>query len=251
MKRTLTTLLAILVFGGASAQSAKTIVEKAYYNQTGESKYSEMTMKVVRPDWSNAVEFRSWSNGVEYFMIVITAPARDKGQVFLKHGDDMWNYQPSIDRMIKLPPSMMSQSWMGSDFTNDDLIREASILTDYTHEILGEETIDGYDCRKIACTPKPDAPVVWGKQLMWIAKTGYYQIRVEQYDEDGDLVNTMKGEKIRKLGGKTHATKLTMIPADEPDNKTILEITDANYNAAKSASFFSKQNMKKLSREAR
>jgi len=127
-------------------------------------------MIVVRPDWKREVEMKMWSKGNDYYLILITAPAREKGQVFLKRKNEMWNWIPSINRMIKIPPSMMSQSWMGSDFTNDDLVRESNIQRDYSLTLLGEDVLDGVKCWKIRGIPHPDAPVVWGKILYWVRK---------------------------------------------------------------------------------
>ena len=125
----------------AQELSAKEIIDKADKKNRGETSQGTMSMKIVRPEWERNVEMKSWSKGDDYFLIYITAPAKDKGQVFLKRKKEMWNWVPSIERMIKIPPSMMMQSWMGSDFTNDDLVKQSSIVNDYTHTLLGEETI--------------------------------------------------------------------------------------------------------------
>ena len=125
----------------ALAQDAREIVEKMDKKWRGDWVTQEMTMTIVRPSWQRSISMKTWGRGQEYSMVYITAPAKEKGQVFMKRQKEMWNWVPSIDRMIKLPPSMMMQSWMGSDFTNDDLIRESSVVRDYTHTIVGEETI--------------------------------------------------------------------------------------------------------------
>ena len=187
-----------------------------------------------------------WSKGLDFYLIYITAPAREKGQVFMKRYNEMWNWVPSIKKMIKLPPSMMAQSWMGSDFTNDDLLKESSIVVDYTHSIIGEDTIDGYDCYKIELIPKEDAAVVWGKIISWIAKGKYYQLKNEFYDEIGTLINTQYGSEIRNVGDRSLPTKLVMIPADKPENQTILNLIDMEYNKKISNNFFSQQNMKRV-----
>ena len=142
------------------AQDAKEIVQKANDLVMGTTSKGLMTMTIVRPSWSRTVSMKSWSQGNDYYLILITEPARDKGQVFLKRNTDMWNWMPTISRMIKIPPSMMSQSWMGSDFTNDDVSRADSMIVDYTHKIIGEETIDGKPCWKIECIPHEDAPEI-------------------------------------------------------------------------------------------
>jgi outer membrane lipoprotein-sorting protein len=129
------------------AQDATEIVRKADEKWSGEeSSESRMTMTIIRPDWERTIEFRSWSKGRDRALTVITAPARERGQAFLMRDNEMWNWMPGIERMIKLPPAMMSDGWMGSDYTNNDILRESSIVTDYTHEITGTENFNGYKC---------------------------------------------------------------------------------------------------------
>ena len=189
---------------------------------------------------------KNWTLGNDYSMIYITAPAKEKGQVFLKRQNEMWNWVPSIERMIKIPPSMMMQSWMGSDFTNDDLVKESSLVKDYSHKLVGEETIDGYDCYKAELIPHHDAPVVWGKILMWVSKEDYYWLKAEYYDEDNKLVNTEILSDIQQMDDRKMPTRLEMIPADEKGNKTILIFKDIKFNVNLDESFFSQQNMKRI-----
>jgi hypothetical protein len=122
-------------------------------------------------------------------LIYIISPARDKGQVFLKRDNNMWNWMPAIGRMIKIPPSMMMSGWMGSDFNNDELMKENSLEVDYSHQFLPEETIDGIPCYQIELTPLPSAPVVWGKVILWISKDKYFGLKSHFYDDDGKLIN--------------------------------------------------------------
>ncbi|MCB0644033.1 MAG: outer membrane lipoprotein-sorting protein, partial [Phaeodactylibacter sp.] len=171
----------------------KEIIRKSEDKLNGKTAQGTMKMTIVRPTWKREMTMKTWSKGQEYSMVLITGPARDKGTAFLKRGKEMWNWQPSIDMEIKLPPSMMSQSWMGSDFTNDDLVSQTSIVDDFDHKLLGSETVNGMDCYKIELIPHEDAAVVWGKILMWVEKNEYLQLKTEFYDEDGYLVNTMLG----------------------------------------------------------
>ena len=158
----------------------------------------------------------------------------------------MWSWNPSISRLIKLPPSMMSQGWMGSDYTNDDILRESSLVNDYMHEIIGEEKIDGLLCYKINMTAKPDASIVWGKQIRWIEKKDFLVLKVELYDEDGYLVRTETGSDIKIMDGRTITTKIVLVPEEDPENKTILEIRDIKFNLPVGETFFSQQNMKRV-----
>lgn len=228
------------------SQDASEIVKRANDNSLGITSQGISKMTIERPDWSREVEMKSWSKGQDYYLIYITSPARDKGQVFLKRKMELWNWMPSIGRMIKLPPSMMMQSWMGSDFTNDDLLKQSSIVTDYIHEIIGEEKIEDYDCWIINLTPKPEAPVVWGKIIIWITKENYLELKVEYFDETEELVNTMIGSKVKNVGDRFIPMKLEMMPADKPGNKTIFEYIEIEFDKQIDDRFFSKQNMKRV-----
>jgi len=230
----------------AQELTATEIVERADQKMRGESNKAEMKMTIVRPTWERQVSMKSWSRGDEYALILITAPARDAGIAYLKRGNEIWNWQPSIDRVVKLPPSMMSQSWMGSDFTNDDLVRQSSIVTDYKHKKNGEEKLEGRQTWKIELTPKEEAPVVWGKVLMWVDQEEFLELKTEFYDEDGELINTMYGRNIQKMDGRVIPAKLVVEPADEPGHQTIIEYESIDFNIDIDQDFFSIQQMKRL-----
>jgi outer membrane lipoprotein-sorting protein len=246
MKNIFFTIALIIFFQTVMAQNAKEIIGKANELSMGNTSIGETSMTIQRPDWSRTVTMKSWSQGTDFYMILITAPARDKGQVFLKRGQEMWNWMPTISRIIKLPPSMMSQSWMGSDFTNDDLVKMNSIVDDYTHGLLGEEEVNGLLCYKIELRPKEDAAVVWGKIIVWVAKNEYYQMKSEYYDEDMQLVSTMIADNIKQFNDRSLPARLEMIPADKPDQKTILETISMTFNKPLDDNFFSQQNMRRL-----
>lgn len=230
----------------ASAQDAYEIVKKADQKVRGETSQATMTMKIERPTWSRTVSLKFWSKGTGYSMILVTDPARDRGTAFLKRKTEIWNWVPSISRVVKLPPSMMMQSWMGSDFKNDDLVKESSMVTDYTHTLVGDSTISGYKCYEIKMIPKPNAAVVWGKVLVWITKKEYMELKIKFFDEDGSLVNTMNASDIKNLGGRELPAQMEMIPSDKPGNKTILTYHKLTFNQPISLNFFSTQNMKRL-----
>jgi outer membrane lipoprotein-sorting protein len=231
----------------AQALSATDIVRKADEKFNGEkSSFMVMSMTIIRPTWQRTVEFKNWSLGRDYALTLITAPAKDGNQTFLKRGTEMWSWNPSISRLIKLPPSMMSQGWMGSDYTNDDILKESSVVNDYSHEIIGEETIEARLCYKIKMVAKEAAAVVWGSQLRWIDKKDLLVIRTELYDEEGTLIRTETGSEIKTMDGRTIPSRLELIPADEPGNKTIVDIKDIKFNVQIPESFFSQQNMKNV-----
>ncbi len=242
-------ILIITFFSIASAvnaQDIKEIIRQADEKFRGSSSQGEMTMIIERPSWSRTVSMKNWTLGNDYSLIYITAPAKEKGQVFLKRKKDMWNWVPNIERMIKIPPSMMMQSWMGSDFTNDDLVRESSLVKDYTHKLIGEEIIDGFECYKAELIPYDDAPVVWGKVMMWISKKELHWLKAEFYDEDGLLVNTEILTDVKKMDNRVMPTRMEMIPADEEGHKTILIFKNTRFNVNLKESFFSQQNMKRI-----
>lgn len=232
---------------GQSSLNADEIIKKANDKFNGEkSGISVMKMTIVRPTWQRTVEFKSWNKGTENSLTLITAPAGEKGQTFLKRGNEMWSWNPSIDRLIKLPPSMMSQGWMGSDYTNDDILKESSIVKDYTHEIVGEEVYNGRNCYKIKMTAKEDAAVIWGSQLRWIDKNDYLFLKAELYDEDGYLIRTELGSDIKMMDGRLIPTHIELIPEEEEGHKTIIEIKEIQFNVPIDDNFFSQQNMKRV-----
>ena len=226
--------------------SAKEIIQKADEKTRGLSSHGTMTMTVIRPDWTRTITMKTWSKSSEYSLVLITAPAKDKGQVFLKIKTEMWNWVPSIDKTIKIPPSMMLQSWMGSDFTNDDLVRQSSIVVDYTHKLVGRKVVREMDCYMIELTPLPDAAVVWGKVIMWITVSGYDAWMAEYYDEDNTLVNVSNNYDIRRMGDREIPTRLEMAPQNKKGQKTVMHIDEMKFNTGIDESFFSQQNMKKI-----
>jgi len=192
------------------------------------------------------MSLRSWGQGNDLSLMVLTAPAKDAGTAFLKRKKEVWNWVPSIERSIKMPPSMMSQSWMGTDMSNDDLVRESSSVRDYTHVIEKDTVIQGRTCWKIVLTPKPDAPVVWGKLEAYVDQTDYIQVLLKQYDEDGYLVNKMVGSDIKEMDGVVMATRMELIPLDKEGNKTIMVIEKIKFNEGYDDNFFTVQNMKRI-----
>lgn len=226
--------------------SATEIIRKADLNMRGNSSYASLTIQIIRPSWTRDLVMRTWTKGNQMAMVLVDAPAKDRGTVFLKRKKEVWNYLPTIERNIKLPPSMMSQSWMGTDFTNDDLVKEFSILEDYTHELTGEETINERSCHRIILSPKPQAAVVWGKVITWIDKKNYLQLKAEYYDETGSLINIMTGSDIRLIGGRLLPTRMEMVPVNKKGQKTILIYKDIQFDQPISDQFFTVENMKKL-----
>lgn len=225
----------------------KEIIQKAEEKTRGiKSAYSEMTITTVRKKWSREMSMKSWSKGNDFSLILITAPSKDAGTATLKRYKEVWSWMPSIERTIKMPPSMMGQSWMGTDLTNDDLVRESSNITDYTHSLLKDTLINSKLCYQIELIPKVDAAVVWGKVILFIDKVDFIQLRTEMYDEDEYLVSVMNASDIKLLEGIKMATKLEFIPMEKEGQKTIMKINKMNFDIEISESFFTTQNMKRI-----
>jgi outer membrane lipoprotein-sorting protein len=237
----------IIPFSGICQQelTATEVATKAYERMKGESSgFSAMNMEIIRPSWSRKISFKSWSKTTELSLSLVTAPKKEEGQSFLKRGKEMWNWNPTINRMIKLPPSMMSQGWLGSDFTNDDLLNEASIVTDYKHKLTGQEKIAEKECYILELSPEENAAVVWGKIIMWISKGDYLQMKTEFYDEENKLIKTQFAYDIKKMGGRVIPSRYELIPADKPGNKTVVTLESIEFNRPIADQFFSQQNMK-------
>lgn len=229
-----------------TAQDAKEIVKKADEKARGKTSIATMTISTVRPKWTRSMVVKAWSKGNDYSLVLVQSPAKDEGIIYLKRKKEVWNWLPSLERTIKMPPSMMSQSWMGTDFTNDDLVKESSIVNDYVHSIVGVEHVGDSDCYKIQMVPKPEAAVVWGKVIVWIDRKDYLQLRVEFYDESNELVNSMVGSEVKMMGGRLLPTKIEMTPADKPGHKTEIVYNAIEFDKGIADSFFTTQNMTKV-----
>ena len=229
------------------SQDANNILKQSEEKIRGvKSSYTEMIITVVRPKWKKEMTMKGWSVGEDYFTSVVLSPSKEKGTVFLKRENEVWNYVPSIERTIKLPPSMMMQNWMGTDFTNDDLVQRSSITDDYTNTIIGEETIDDLDCWIIQLIPKEDAPVVWGKLIMWIDKKDYMQLKTQFFDEYDDMVNVMNSKIIKNFGGKKLPSVIEFVPLEKEGNKTIVERLIWKFDIDINERFFMPNYMKNL-----
>lgn len=213
----------------------------------GSSSIVEMTIKTIRPGWSRSMDIKAWTKGTDYSVILIQSPAKDKGVAFLKRKKEVWNWMPSLERVIKLPPSMMSQSWMGTDFTNDDLVKESSVINDYDHSIIGDTVIDNRSCYIIRMIPKPQAAVVWGKLIVCIDKKDFIELHTRFYDEDGQLINIMNAYDVKMMDGRLIPTRFEMIPADKKNHKTEMIYRNVQFNKPIEDSFFTTEKIKSLS----
>ncbi|WP_255502025.1 outer membrane lipoprotein-sorting protein [Algoriphagus sp. AK58] len=237
-------LMARLSF--VQAQDAKEIVRKADEKMRGNTSEAELVIKTTRPSWTREMSVKTWMKGNDYAMILIQTPAKDKGTVFLKRKKEVWNWLPTVERTIKLPPSMMSQSWMGTDFTNDDLVKESSVLEDYTHTIIGDTMVADRESFLIQMIPKPESALVWGKLIIVIDKKDFLELHTRFYDEDGYLVNTMTGYDIKQMDGRLIPTRFEMVPQDKKNQKTEIIYKSIRFNRPLEDSFFTMDQMRKL-----
>lgn len=240
MKMRLSLSLVFIAFFSfkAIAQNATEVVRKADQKMRGSTMQAEMLIRTIRPTWTREMGCKTWMKGNDLAMILITAPAKDKGVVFLKRKKEVWTWVPSLERTVKLPPSMMGQNWMGTDFTNDDLVKESSVVEDYNHTITGDTVIQNRPCFIIRMIPKPDAAVVWSKVTICIDKKDYLELNCRFYDEDGKLINTMNGYDIKIMDGRLIPTRFEMIPADKKGQKTEMIYKAVRYNQAIDDRFF-------------
>ncbi|MFZ1677538.1 MAG: outer membrane lipoprotein-sorting protein [Saprospiraceae bacterium] len=240
------TIFYIFICTQIFAQDAKAIVKKADDKMRGNTMKAEMVIKTIRPTWSREMQCKTWMKGNNLAMILIQSPAKDKGIVFLKRNKEVWNWLPSLERNIKLPPSMMTQSWMGTDFTNDDLVKESSVIEDYDHLITGDTVIQDRPCYIIRMIPRQDAAVVWSKVIICIDKKDFLELHSRFYDEDGQLVNTMNSYDIKMMHDRLIPTRFEMLPADKKGQKTEMIYKNIQYNLPIDDNLFTTGKMKTL-----
>lgn len=239
-------LLFILLSIFSGAQDAKEIVKHADDKMRGKTSQAEMVIITTRPTWTREMSVKTWMKGSDFAMILIQAPVKEKGTVFLKRKKEVWNWLPTLERSIKLPPSMMSQSWMGTDFTNDDLVKESSVVEDYEHTLVGDTLLQGRTCYIVQMIPKPDAAVVWGKLIVCIDKQDFIELHSRFYDEDGSLINVMNASDIKEMDGRLIPTRLVMIPSDKKNQKTEILYKKILFNRQIEDTFFTLDKMRNL-----
>jgi outer membrane lipoprotein-sorting protein len=225
------------------AQDPLALVVAGFNYMRDKASISLVDMIIHRPDWKRVFTIKVWTSGNKNSLFTILAPAKDNGNGTLKKGKEMWMYNPKVNRVIKLPPSMMSQAWMGSDFSNNDLSKSDSLINDYSHTIIGTEVQALKKVYIIKSIPKPQVPVVWGMQTIKIREDNLF---LEQafYDEEMKLVKTLKFTDIQMLGGKLYPKKMIMQKADEKDKYTIVEYKMLSFEKNLPADMFTLSSLK-------
>ena len=246
MKRKLLAMLLLTLpalSGAEEERDATQIVRAAVDHWRGLSSYSVMSMVIHRPDWERSMTMRAWTKGDDRSLVRVVEPKKDRGSGTLTDDDSMWTFSPKINRVIKVPSSMMGQSWMGSDFSNKDVARADDIIDQYTHSIVATEVIDDVTVYTIESIPLEDAAVVWGSEVLKI-REDHVVIEHAFFDQDGELVKTLQTLEIGDMGGRTTATRQRMLKADEPDEWTEIAVIEVEYELELKDSLFTLSNLR-------
>jgi len=232
----------------AAELSATEIVDRANKVLRGDSSHARLSMTVVTPEWSRELKIEAWNQGRKMAVIVIHAPPKEKGTTTLRRAGEMWMWMPRVERLMKVPPTMMHSSWQGSDFTYEDIVKADSIVKDYSHRLLQKAPGPDYVVHRFEALPKPDAPVVWGKVLF---EAGVYPdgwvvpLKEEDYSERGELIRTITLSEIKLMGGRRVPTRLTCSPQRTPGRRTVLEYHQIDFDVDLPDSFFSVSRLRK------
>ena len=227
---------------GAGPPNADAILRQAYENYRSTSSESTVAMTVHRPDWERHMQMRAWTRGDNDALVRFTAPAKDAGNATLKVSGETWVFNPKLNQVIKLPASMLSQSWMGSDFSYNDLSKSEDIITEYTHRLAGTSQAGGHTVWVIEATPKPGAPVVWGKVTLEV-RDDYVLMGETFFDQDMKPARRMTADRVAALAGRPYPVSMTMHPLDQPTQWTRIETSDAKFNLALPAYLFTLSNL--------
>ena len=241
----LAALLCVLTPSSARAQSAREIIDQVDRLLRGESSEARFTMDIRTEHWERSLTLRAWSLGTEYALVRVEAPAKEAGIATLKAGQEVWNYLPRVDRTIKVPSSMMMGSWMGSHFTNDDLVKESTLADDYEIEIEFEGARDGVDVWEFLLLPRPEAPVVWGKIRYQVRRDDLMPTWARYYEESDELVRTMTFSEHVVMDGRLVPAVMTVEPADDPDEITVIRYHELEFDIGVDEDFFSLRNLRR------
>ena len=229
----------------SAERSAKEILDKIDKMWRGSSSIGTYVMKIKTAHWERSLRIKSWTKGLDYTMIRIEYPKKEKGVSTLKVENNLWNYLPKINRVIKVPSSLMMGSWMGSHFTNDDLVKESTLVDDYRHSITFEGRREGREVYEITLLPKEDAAVVWGKIVILIRKKDLIPLYEEFFDEKEKPVRKMTFSDAKTMGGRLMPTRMMVTPYDKPGEFTEIIYVEIAFDMELPDAFFSLRNLKK------
>jgi outer membrane lipoprotein-sorting protein len=222
---------------------ATRIIRDTISHWRGTSSYSEMTMVIHRPDWQRSMSMRGWTKGEDQSLVRVIAPPKDQGNATLTDGNSMWSYSPKVNRVIKIPSSLMAQSWMGSDFSNKDVAKSDDIIDQYEHSLLGSESVDGHLVYTIQSVPHEDAAVVWGKEILRI-REDYVLLEQGFYDQDGVLVKKLETLEIAEMGGRPTSKRQRMGDIEKPGEWTEIRLDEVRYDIEIPDSMFTQSNLR-------
>lgn len=237
-------LLALLPLNTmADSPVPEDIIRKAMDHWRGVNSYGEMTMIIHRPDWERSMSMQAWTEGDKNSLVRVTAPARDAGNGTLLQDNNMWTYSPKINRVVKVPSSMMSQSWMGSDLSNKDISKSTDIIDQYEHSLLETKDMDGHQAWIIQSIPHEDAAVVWGKEI-WTIRDDYVLMEQQFWDQEGVLVKTFKTLEVREMGGRTVASIMRMQDVEKPNEWTEMRVDSNEFDVELPKNLFTLSNLR-------
>ena len=227
----------------AAETDARQLVQQAMDHWRGLTSYSEMNMTIHRPDWERSMTMRSWSKGDKLSLVRVVEPRKDAGNGTLLNDSNMWTYTPKINRVIKVPSSMMSQSWMGSDFSNKDIAKSTDIIDQYDHELVSSEEREGHMYYTIESVPHEDAAVVWGKEVLTV-RDDYVLMQQQFWDQDGELVKALETLEVEEMGGRAVAKIMRMGKVETPDEWTQLTVYSVEFDIDLEDSLFTLSNLR-------
>ncbi len=236
-------LLLLPIYVAGEERDATQIVRDAVNHWRGLSSYTEMTMVIHRPDWERSMTMRAWTKGQDQSLVRVIEPKKDRGNGTLTDKNSMWTFSPKVNRVIKVPSSMMGQSWMGSDFSNKDIARADDIIDQYNHTILQSEEVDDIIVYHIESVPLEDAAVVWGREVLKI-RDDHVVLEHAFYDQDGGLVKKLVSMEVEEMGGRTIAKRQRMVKTDKPDEWTEISVRDVEYEIDLKDSLFTLSNLR-------
>ncbi len=236
-------LLVLSATATAAERDAKSIVRDAIDHWRGLSSYTEMTMVIHRPDWERSMTMSAWTKGEDHSLVRVLEPKKDRGNGTLTDKKSMWSYSPKVNRVIKVPSSMMGQSWMGSDFSNKDVARSDEIVDEYAHSVLGVELVDGVTVYEIESIPNEEAAVVWGREVLRI-REDHVVLDHAFFDQDDELVKTLTTLEIATMGGRTIAQRQRMIKSDDAEEWTEIVVNKVDYDVDIADSLFTRSNLR-------
>lgn len=214
----------------AETPDARAIVSQVEQRLWGNTSQGRYAMTIATPYWQRTLVLQVWMQRPDKSFISIRSPAKEAGVASLRIKDEMWNYLPKVERTIKVPPSMMLQAWMGSDFTNDDLVKESSMIDDYTHELVAAENINGESVYRIKSVPKPNAPVVWGKLIYRVRQSDLMPLSFAYYDERDRLIKSLTFSEVREMDGRKVPTRWEMQSTEKPENSTVILLEEVTFD---------------------